>query len=280
VIITDKSATFKELMQAQPSKGFVPTMGALHAGHLSLINLSKKDNTFTAVSIFVNRHQFNNAADFSNYPNTLEKDIQLLESIGCDLLFIPNESELYPEGDSLSDYDFGTLDQVMEGKHRPGHFKGVANVVQRLFSLSEPCNAYFGEKDFQQIAVIKKLLQFTHQAVNIIPCPVIREENGLAMSSRNMRLSDSAKKQAAFIYQALNDFKIALVSSESTNLRLHQLECVNRINAVQGFEVEYLEIADAENLLPIIEWPVTFPARVFVAVHVEGIRLIDNLALN
>src|SRR5690554_4982702 len=186
--------------------GFVPTMGALHNGHVSLLTRSVEENDVSIVSIFVNPIQFNNKEDLRMYPRTIDKDIALLEAAGCNAVFVPEVSEMYPEGDIVAEkYDFGTLETVMEGKFRPGHFNGVAVVVKRLFDIAKPTRAYFGLKDFQQLAIIKSLVNQYNIPVKIVPCEIVREDDGLAMSSRNVRLKADEREQAAVISHTLFD---------------------------------------------------------------------------
>ncbi len=206
-------STLKDLAQIlsqlpkNKSLGFVPTMGALHQGHLNLVAKSVQENDFSICSIFVNPTQFNNTEDLEKYPNPLEKDLALLESVSCDIVFTPTKEAIYPEGFISKSFNFGQLDKVMEGANRPGHFEGVAMVVSRLFELINPQNAYFGEKDFQQLAIIQSLVQQVAYPVNIVPCATVREHNGLAMSSRNMRLTDKQIKAATRIYKRLSELK-------------------------------------------------------------------------
>jgi pantoate--beta-alanine ligase len=183
--------------------GFVPTMGALHEGHLELMRRAKQENDILVASIFVNPIQFNNKEDLKKYPRNLNRDAELLKSVGCDVLFAPDTKEMYPEGQISKSYDFGDIEHVMEGSSRPGHFNGVGVVVSRLFEICIPHNAYFGEKDFQQLAIIKKLVDIENTRVNIVPCAIVREADGLAMSSRNVRLTDHEREIAPFIYQTL-----------------------------------------------------------------------------
>ncbi len=255
--------------------GFVPTMGALHQGHLSLVNSSLSENDITVVSIFVNPIQFNNPDDLTKYPRTLSRDLELLQQAGCQLVFTPNEQEIYPNGKPTGkQYDFGALEQVMEGKYRPGHFNGVAVVVKRLFDIVQPHRAYFGEKDFQQLKIIQALVKQENIPVTIVPCAIVREDNGLAMSSRNERLSPENRQKAAIIYQTLQEIK--------QNYTLHTpQEWVNyfseKINAIDDFTVEYLLFADENTLQPVTSWESTRAVRAFTSVFCNDVRLIDNV---
>ncbi len=257
------------------SVGFVPTMGALHNGHISLINAAKRDNDVIVASIFVNPTQFNNANDLSKYPRTPEPDKALLENNGCDILFTPSVTEIYPEKDTTV-FDLGGLDILMEGKFRPGHFNGVAMVVKRLLEIVKPDNAYFGEKDFQQLAIIRYMVRYEKLPVNIIGCPTLREPSGLAMSSRNMRLTEQERKEAAAIYRAFVEAK------ENTKKfppqKVKQL-FENTINQYPVFKFEYFEIVDSETLLPFEEWDTNQKAIGCVALWIRDVRLIDNMLL-
>jgi len=251
--------------------GFVPTMGALHQGHLSLMQRAKSENQIVICSIFVNPIQFNNLTDLEKYPRNLNADINFIKD-WVDIVFAPSTAELYPEPPAEK-FNFGTLETVMEGKFRPGHFQGVAIVVSRLFHLIEPNTAYFGEKDFQQLAIIKQMVKDLNLAVKIIPCPIIREANGLAMSSRNRRLSKDSFEKAALIYKTLKD---------STLLKNKKLEDIQRavIQDIEKeciFEVEYFELVDSNTLQPLSDWNSTDYVVGCIAVYLENIRLIDNI---
>lgn len=256
--------------------GFVPTMGALHDGHISLVREAKRSNSLVIVSIFVNPTQFNNPEDLKNYPKTPESDMAMLKAAGVDLLFLPEVDEIYTRGLSEGkSVDLGDLERVMEGAHRPGHFKGVVQVVARLFDIVHPDQAYFGEKDFQQLAVIRKMTRDLNYHINIIGCETKREENGLAMSSRNLRLSSEEREIAATIYKTLkfvrDNWKI---KGEREVLK----EAIEMINSNAPLKVEYLEIADATTLQPI-QNNTKENARVFAAVFCGKVRLIDNLSI-
>ena len=255
--------------------GFVPTMGALHEGHLSLINRAKKENDIVICSVFVNPIQFNNLADLEKYPRTPEKDIEKLEQAGCDAVFMPSAEEMYPE--KVSDhYDFGDLERVMEGACRPGHFNGVAIVVRKLFEIVNPDKAYFGEKDFQQLAIIKKMVQNLNMNLEIVPCPIIRENDGLAMSSRNVRLNETERAIAPKIFATLNDAISKKVSMTPAEMKEYTLA---KYAEIKEFDVEYVEITDEINLKSIENWNECDHARIFVALQLGPVRLIDNVRI-
>ena len=257
--------------------GFVPTMGALHQGHLSLVKKAKKKNDIVVVSIFVNPTQFDKKEDLTNYPKTIENDTQLLESISCDVLFFPSVEEIYDHHILSEKFDFDGLEHQMEGKFRTGHFDGVGTIVKRLFEIVKPTLAYFGEKDFQQLQIIKKMVETSQLPVTIVGCPIEREPNGLAMSSRNSRLSVEEKETAALIYKTLQTvkekFQLELPKDishwVSTQFSNHPL-----------FELEYFQISESENLAPIQQKNQTKTYRAFIAVFARDVRLIDNIALN
>jgi pantoate--beta-alanine ligase len=255
------------------SIGLVPTMGALHDGHLSLIRNCKKENGCTVSSIFVNPTQFNDKNDLKNYPRNLDKDIQLLNNENCDLVFCPEVNEMYPEPDDRI-FDFNGLDILMEGKHRPGHFNGVAQIVTKLFDAVKPDSAYFGEKDFQQLAIIKHLVASLNLPIKIVPCPIIREDDGLAKSSRNLLLGINERKSAPLIFRTLK-------SAGELHLTLPIKEIVNRviaeINSNPFLSVEYFEIVDDKKLLPIYSWNIENGIVGCIAVKAGKIRLIDNI---
>lgn len=255
--------------------GFVPTMGALHEGHLSLINRAKKENDIVVCSVFVNPIQFNNPADLEKYPRTPEKDIEKLEQAGCDAVFMPTAEEMYPN--KVEDhYDFGDLERVMEGACRPGHFNGVAIVVRKLFEIVTPNRAYFGEKDFQQLAIINKMVSDLNMNLEIVPCPIIREHDGLAMSSRNVRLNETERAIAPKIFATLNDSitkKDVMSPAEMKNYAL------KKYAEIKEFDVEYVEITDEINLKSIENWDECDHARIFVALQLGPVRLIDNVRI-
>lgn len=264
------------LAQQSRSIGFVPTMGALHEGHLSLIRTSLQENQCTVCSIYINPTQFNDPKDFQHYPVTLEKDIELLESAGTHILFLPSTEEIYPHGTKhLKQYAIGYLDTILEGPQRPGHFNGVCNVVHRLLDMVKPQNLYLGEKDFQQCAVIKQMVEQEHLPVQIHTCSTLRHEDGLAMSSRNARLSEEGRKIAGLIYRTLNRIRENLADQSFSTLKEVALKELRD----HQFETEYLELADSSKL-ELISSPLPLKEMVLlIATRLEGIRLIDNLII-
>jgi pantoate--beta-alanine ligase len=265
----------KLLWEKGVSIGFVPTMGALHEGHLSLLREARKENGIVVCSIFVNPVQFNNPNDLEKYPRDLEKDVEKLETVGCDILFHPSIEEMYPEP-ATETYDFGDLDKVMEGKFRPGHFQGVAVVVKRLFDIVKPGKAYFGLKDYQQLIIVHELTKKYNIPVEIVPCEIQREPNGLAMSSRNELLSPLHRNEAAIIYQALKTVKIR--SGYSTIPEIHGY--IERIfRKKKNFKLEYFEIVDMYSLKPLFAWTQSNSVIACIAVWCGNVRLIDNIIL-
>jgi pantoate--beta-alanine ligase len=266
----------EELKSRGKTVGFVPTMGALHEGHLSLVNYAKANNDYVVVSIFVNPTQFNDKNDLKNYPRTFDSDAEKLRNAGVDIIFSPTEHEMYPEPDTRL-FDFGLLDKVMEGKHRPGHFNGVAQIVSKLFDAVMPHKAYFGEKDFQQLAIIKQLVKRQNYNIEIVSCPIIREADGLAMSSRNVLLSSVQRVNAAHISKTLFE------SSEmAKSLSVDDLKkwVYKTINENPELEVEYFEIVDDTYLQPIKNWDEKNNKVGCIAVKVGRVRLIDNIKYN
>ena len=259
------------------TSGFVPTMGALHEGHLTLIRRSKRENDLTVCSIFVNPAQFNNAEDLIKYPRTLVRDLEMLEEEGCEVVFVPEIPEMYPEGENYPlDVEFGELDKVMEGKFRPGHFNGVAIVVKKLFGIVEPTRAYFGKKDFQQLAIIQHMVKTLNLPVEIVPCETVREPDGLAMSSRNTRLTGSERSLAPLIHQVL-----LKVRENAGKQPVHELKdwAIKKIQEDPAFRVEYFDIGDKNSLMPIETWYGKDRAVAFIAVFLGDVRLIDNIEL-
>lgn len=259
------------------SIGFVPTMGALHDGHLSLLKQSLENNDITIISIFVNPTQFNNFEDLEKYPRTLEADIKKIKSLNKNIIiFSPTISEIYPGKTVSSSFDFDGLENQMEGKHRPGHFDGVGTVVKKLFEITQPNRAYFGQKDFQQLQIVKKLVDKLNLNIEIIGCAIHREKNGLAMSSRNQRLSEKAKIEASIIYNTLKEAKEKFkTKSANQTVKFVEKQFKNHPN----FKLEYFEIADEATLITCKRKSKTKKYRAFIAVFIEGIRLIDNLSL-
>ena len=254
--------------------GFVPTMGALHPGHLELVKQAVAENDVAVVSIFVNPTQFNDKNDLLHYPRTLEADCKLLKETGASLVFAPSVEEIYPEPD-MRQFDFGDLANGMEGKFRPGHFNGVAQVVSRLFDIVQPDRAYFGEKDFQQLALIRALVKLLHLPVAIVSHPIVREPDGLAMSSRNARLTPELRKSAAVISQAL--FESRNRKSQRSVSALKQ-EVIDTVNRVFGLQVEYFELVDGYSLDTLHDWSDSDYPVGCIAAYAGEIRLIDNIA--
>ena len=258
---------------AGKSIGLVPTMGALHEGHGSLITAARKENELVIVSVFVNPTQFNDKHDLETYPRTLDKDCTLLEPVGCDYVFAPSAEEMYPEPDTRT-FDFGTVSAVMEGARRPGHFNGVAQIVSKLFYVVEPDNAYFGEKDFQQIAVIRAMVKQLDIPVKINDCPILREADGLALSSRNVRLTPEQRQKAPLIARTLKE-SANFVPEKSVQEVIDYV--VNTINADPIMRVEYYEIVDGNTMESIKNWSdTTYPVGC-ITVYCGEVRLIDNI---
>ena len=275
--VIDTILNLQDFLSGERAKGktigLVPTMGALHEGHASLVRRSVSENDITVVSIFLNPTQFNDPKDLERYPRTLESDCAILEKCNAQVAFVPSVKEIYPEPDTRH-FSYPPTDSVMEGERRPGHFNGVCQIVSKRFSITAPDRAYFGEKDYQQIAVIRRMAEDLNFRVNIVPCPVIREEDGLAMSSRNTLLSPDEKKIATNIYRVLLESK-----DLGLNVRDTQDWVINHINEIEGLEVEYYSIVDGDTLADICNWE--------DALHVVGcitvycgktpIRLIDHI---
>lgn len=257
------------------SVGFVPTMGALHQGHIELIKQSVKENDITICSIFVNPIQFNNKEDLEKYPRTLDADFKMLESANCTAIFNPSVDEMYPNEETTI-YELGGLDLPMEGKFRPGHFKGVAVVVKRLFDIVNPHKAYFGEKDFQQLAIIQYLVKSLNLPVEIVPCSIVRESDGLAMSSRNMRLTENERKTAPFIYQTLK-FAKENYKNYSTKELKEWIE--DQFMKQNEFKLEYVEIVDSFSLKNVINWEDSKHVNICLAAFLGKVRLIDNIKI-
>jgi pantoate--beta-alanine ligase len=256
--------------------GFVPTMGALHKGHISLIKESKKGSAITVCSVFVNPTQFNNPDDFKKYPITIEQDLLMLEENGCDILFLPDENEIYPDKASREKYfDLGFLETILEGRYRPGHFQGVCLIMDKLLDIVKPDLLFLGQKDFQQCLVIKKLIEIKKVVVEVVVCPIIREPDGLAMSSRNTRLSDEERKLAPELYRTLQSIKNNLNSSNFDHLRKEAIEELEK----KTFKVDYLELVSKNNLKEA-HLPTQEPLVLVIAAYISDVRLIDNLIIN
>lgn len=266
--ITDSKASGR-------TTGFIPTMGALHAGHLSLVNRSKKETDTTIVSIFVNPKQFNDQEDLRKYPRPIEHDLRMLYESGVDVLFLPEIEDIYPSGDTNKiDFDPGPTANTMEGKFRPGHFEGMAEVVYRLLMITTPDQLFMGQKDFQQFAIIRKLIDWYQMPVDLVMCPTIRESNGLAMSSRNVRLSETAREKAGIIFNVLTSGKILFEQKgHIDNIQEIALDALRRV----GFDPEYFEVVDGYTLEKVQSIEDADQIVACCAVKVEGVRLIDNL---
>jgi pantoate--beta-alanine ligase len=266
------------ISNAKTSIGFVPTMGALHQGHLSLLEESLKHNNVNVISIFVNPTQFNNAEDLAKYPKTLELDIQKIKTVSDSIIvFAPSVDDIY-EGKTVSQhFDFDGLENQMEGKFRPGHFDGVGTIVKRLFEIVKPNNAYFGEKDFQQLQIIKKLVAKYKIPVNVVGCPIYREANGLAMSSRNERLTPGEREKAAIIYKTITRAKERFATDSAKEVTDFVVKAFKKH---PDFELEYFQVADEATLQPCIRKSKHKKYRAFIAVFVNKIRLIDTISLN
>ena len=258
------------------SVGFVPTMGALHQGHLSLIEVAKKENNLVVVSIFVNPTQFDKQEDLINYPKTIVSDLKLLESAGCDIVYMPSAEEVYENNVQSELFDFDGLEHQMEGKFRKGHFDGVGTIVKRLFEIVQPTRGYFGEKDFQQLQIIRKMVEKEQIPIEIIGCPIYRETDGLAMSSRNTRLTKQHRTIAPFIYKTLKEAKSKFGTENATTV----IDWVtNEFKNEPLLELEYFEIAEENTLQSIINKKAMQKYRAFIAVFAGNIRLIDNISL-
>ncbi|MCK0203546.1 pantoate--beta-alanine ligase [Ornithobacterium rhinotracheale] len=258
------------------SIGFVPTMGALHAGHLSLIKQGKADNDVCVASVFVNPTQFNNPEDLEKYPRHPEKDAELLESVNCDAVFFPTVEDIYPEGEKSESFDFNGLENQMEGKFRPGHFDGVGTIVNKFFEIIQPNRAYFGEKDFQQLRIIQTMVEKKGHHIEIVPMPIFREDDGLAMSSRNQRLSPEFRNASPKIYEILK--KVNSLKNEFSPQEVKQR--IEELFAQTDLELEYFVICDEETLHEISTWNDSKNIRAFVAAYAGDIRLIDNLKID
>jgi pantoate--beta-alanine ligase len=281
MILLQHAADLKKLLDAKRSGGltigFVPTMGALHEGHLSLVDRSKSESGITVCSIYVNPTQFNDPKDLEKYPRPIENDAELLAAADCDVLFLPSTEEIYPDGlGKLKHYDLGHLENLLEGASRPGHFNGVANVVDRLLQIVEPDRLYLGQKDFQQVKVIEKLMAGKAKPV-VVMCPIIRETDGVAMSSRNIRLNETQRKNAAgisrelfFIHDHWKEFELPELKRLATQ----------HINSIPEAQVDYLEFCDAEKFTLMNSWKDASHIVCVTSVLVGGVRLLDNVLLN
>jgi pantoate--beta-alanine ligase len=279
MIIVKHIADLKHFIANRPSHkkqiGFVPTMGALHPGHISLIDIAKSSTDWVVCSIFVNPTQFNNKDDYDQYPNSIEQDINLLEQSGCDLLFIPTVADMYPAGNEPLHYDLGFIETVLEGAYRAGHFQGVCQIVHKLLLAVTPHQLFMGQKDYQQCMVVQKMLELTGLPVVLQVCPSVREANGLAMSSRNMRLSAAEQQQALQIIKSLHFIK--------ANLSVGSLQPITKAAQEQlekeGFRVDYVAVADAHTLHNVTHWDGEQKIVALIAAHLQQVRLIDNISL-
>ncbi len=274
------TAAIEQAKKEHKTIGLVPTMGALHEGHLSLVNRARKENDIVVVSVFVNPIQFNNQEDLAKYPRTVDADLEKLTAARADIAFVPSVEEMYPEKVETV-YHFGPLEEVMEGPRRPGHFSGVAVVVRRLFDLTQPDRAYFGEKDFQQIAIIRNLLEQIKYPIELVPCPIVRADDGLALSSRNMRLSPEARAIAPNIYATLQQAVEMSEYEDVESVQLWVMDTLSSFHEVNGldeklsFDPEYFEIVNDITLQPIDNWDDAEGIVGCIAVWLDGVRLID-----
>ena len=275
MLVVETIKELKQELEKYNSKniGFVPTMGALHDGHISLVKRSVEENDVTVVSVFVNPTQFNDKADLERYPRTEEADKKLLQAAGCDIVFMPQVEEMYPEEDTRV-FNFGCIETVMEGKYRPGHFNGVAQIVSKLFYAVEPTRSYFGEKDFQQVAVIRDMVRQLNLPVEIIACPIIREESGLARSSRNELLSAEERKKAALISEVLS--KSVNFAKEMSVEEVKNWVC-EQFTHDEVFKMDYYDIVDGNSLQSVSSWEDSDYIVGCIAIYCGKIRLIDNI---
>ena len=270
---TELTGQLSSLVSSEKTIGLVPTMGALHSGHASLVKRANLENDIVLVSIFVNPTQFNDSSDLDNYPRTLEADLTLLQSLKVDLVFAPSSEEMYPEKD-LRSFQLGNLDKVMEGKHREGHFNGVSQIVSKLFLLTNPTRAYFGQKDFQQLLIVRRLVEILELDISIVACPIIREADGLAKSSRNLKLSGSHRKLAPFIHSTL-------MRATQKKEVLSPVEIINWVTAQfekqPDMQLKYFDIVEDKELRPVTDWTEKVNKVGCLAVQLGGVRLIDNM---
>lgn len=266
----------QEIKKSGRKTGFVPTMGALHQGHISLVETSKKQCDVTVCSIFVNPTQFNDKKDLERYPKTPEKDMEMLRKAGCDAVFMPSEQEMYPQEDKRV-FDFGYLDKILDGAHRPGHFNGVAQIVSRLFDIVKPDAAFFGQKDYQQLMIVKELVKQLHLPIEIVGCPILREPDGLAMSSRNMLLTAEEREAAKIIPQLMQ--KAKTMKTEGKGIAEIKNHILNQLSKNSIYKPDYFVICDADTLKEISSFPEAKRHMALIACFVGKIRLIDNLEL-
>jgi len=280
-LIHDKNELISLLKQRRSENnivGYVPTMGALHQGHLSLVSIAQQQSDIVVISIFVNPTQFDNADDLEKYPKTLAEDLQKLkENFDNLIIFAPNNEEVYENNLTSEKFDFGELAQQMEGASREGHFDGVGTILKKFFTLIQPDKAFFGEKDFQQLLIVKKLVEILNLPIEIIGCPIHREENGLARSSRNKRLTADQQKEASFIYEMLSKAKTKIKTNSISSIIK---EIKQDFKSNENFNLDYFEIVDAENLKSVEKIEENKKYRAFIAAYLGEVRLIDNIALN
>lgn len=275
--ITELHGYLSQIRVRNKTVGFVPTMGALHDGHVSLIRYSKTACNYTICSVFVNPTQFNDKSDLERYPRMPEKDAALLESAYCDALFMPAVGEMYPQNENKTDFNFGYLDKILEGEHRPGHFNGVAQIVKRFFEIINPDKAFFGSKDYQQVMIVKALVKQMHSSIEIVACPILRESDGLAMSSRNTLLNPEERKTATIVPKLMKKAKeLALTKGIETAKNFVTAELSSTANT----KLDYFEICNADTLQVLSQLKPAEKSVAVIAVFVGKIRLIDNLLLN
>lgn len=274
---TDIQRYLLKIRDKEQVLGFVPTMGALHKGHLSLLKTAKSNGDLTIVSIFVNPTQFNDKEDYDKYPVTIDDDIDMLTRAGCDILFLPSVKEMYPDGpDNMRSFDFGYLETILEGAHRPGHFKGVGQVVNRLLDIVHPDMMYIGQKDYQQCMVLNSLLKKTEHRTQIDICPIMRADDGLALSSRNKRLTEPQRNVAGTIYQCLVSIK---TKAGEQNFEIVHKECVELLED-KGFEPDYIALSDADTLELLDNYDPNRKMVALIAAKLGDVRLIDNMLVN
>jgi len=274
----DSLRKWRSDLSEEKTLGLVPTMGALHEGHLSLIRRSRDENDWCLATIFVNPTQFDRKEDLESYPSSLEADLKMLEESGCDAVFVPTSEDIYENRIASDSFDFAGLDKVMEGRYREGHFDGVATIVRKLFRLTEPDRAYFGEKDFQQLQIIKGMVREEELPVEIVPCEIFREEDGLAMSSRNRRLDPRQRKEANLLYETLTRSREMLLKGAGFEMMHKMADETFQSNPL--LKLEYFEIAESETLTPAVVYDPSKKYRAFIAAFAGPVRLIDNIALN
>lgn len=270
-----KLLQFISVFKNERSIGFVPTMGALHRGHMQLIKKSKEECDITICSIFINPTQFNNTDDYNNYPKTLNQDIKKLIAAGCDAVYAPKIDDIYADGEKAKRFDFGALGSNMEGKFRPGHFNGMATIVEKLFNIINPTKAYFGQKDLQQLQIVKSLVKQINSKIEVIGVQTVREDNGLAISSRNKHLSQSDKNNASLIYKCLLHC-FANKQKGIDNLKSYVKDQFKKQNKLK---LEYIEVTRLNNLMPIKKWGGENENAICIAAYINSIRLIDNIIL-